>query len=201
MFNIFLKVKSWQIFLLTFGIPLAINILMVIAFFIDIASQAYPESRYGYGILSVYPIVVLPFAAIFYAWLWAVAIRLQNKVPEHVNLKHVKFKFLFRFMVVYLCFFIAFFFYKMNGFAENNPDLGLPLAGSMILLILPFHMLAMFCILYTFYFVAKTFKTVELQREVTFSDFAGEFFLIWFYPIGIWIIQPKINKMVECLKG
>jgi hypothetical protein len=47
------------------------------------------------------------------------------------------------------------------------------------------------------YFVAKTFKTVELQREVSFSDFVGEFFMIWFYPVGIWIIQPKINKMIE----
>jgi hypothetical protein len=28
-------------------------------------------------------------------------------------------------------------------------------------------------------------------------DFAGEFFLLWFYPVGIWIVQPKINKMVE----
>ena len=46
------------------------------------------------------------------------------------------------------------------------------------------------------YFVAKTFKTAELQRKVSFSDFAGDFFLVWFLPIGIWIIQPKINRMV-----
>ena len=24
-----------------------------------------------------------------------------------------------------------------------------------------------------------------------------QFFMIWFYPVGIWIIQPKINKMIE----
>ena len=47
------------------------------------------------------------------------------------------------------------------------------------------------------YFVAKTLKTVELQKEVLFSDFAGEFFIVWFFPIGIWIIQPKINKIIE----
>jgi hypothetical protein len=47
------------------------------------------------------------------------------------------------------------------------------------------------------YFVAKTFKTVELQKEVTFSDFIGEFFMFWFYYIGILFLQPKINKMVE----
>jgi hypothetical protein len=64
-------------------------------------------------------------------------------------------------------------------------------------IIFPLHLFSMFCIFYCLYFVSKTFKTVELQRETTFSDFAGDFFLIWFYPIGIWIVQPKINKMVE----
>lgn len=44
---------------------------------------------------------------------------------------------------------------------------------------------------------AKTIKTVELQKKVTFSDFAGEFFLLWFSPIGIWILQPKINKFAS----
>ena len=42
-----------------------------------------------------------------------------------------------------------------------------------------------------------TMDSVELQREVSFSDFAGEFFMIWFFPIGIWIVQPKVNKMIE----
>jgi hypothetical protein len=32
---------------------------------------------------------------------------------------------------------------------------------------------------------------------VNFGEFAGEFFMLWFYFIGIWIIQPKINKMAE----
>ena len=37
----------------------------------------------------------------------------------------------------------------------------------------------------------------ELQKEATFNDFVGEFFLIWFYPIGIWFVQPEINKVHE----
>jgi hypothetical protein len=64
-------------------------------------------------------------------------------------------------------------------------------------IIIPLHLFSMFCIFYCLYFVSKTFKTAELQRQTTFSDFAGEFFLLWFYPVGIWIVQPKINKMVE----
>lgn len=27
--------------------------------------------------------------------------------------------------------------------------------------------------------------------------FAGEFFLLWFHPIGIWFIQPKVNAIVS----
>ena len=63
--------------------------------------------------------------------------------------------------------------------------------------IIPLHLFAMFCLFYCLYFVSKTFKTAETQRKVAFGDFAGEFFMLWFFPIGIWIIQPKINKMVD----
>jgi len=64
-----------------------------------------------------------------------------------------------------------------------------------LVIILPLHLFSMFCIFHTIYFVAKTIRTAELQRVVTFGDFAGEFFLLWFYIIGIWIIQPKVNRL------
>lgn len=70
-----------------------------------------------------------------------------------------------------------------------------------MLIIVPLHLLSMFGILYSIYFSAKTFKTVELQRNVQFSDFAGEFFLIWFYFIGVWIIQPKINQFLKAAES
>jgi hypothetical protein len=52
-----------------------------------------------------------------------------------------------------------------------------------------------FCILYAIYFNAKSLKSVELQRDVTFSDYAADFFLFLFFPIGIWFIQPRINRI------
>ena len=84
-----------------------------------------------------------------------------------------------------------------NGFFENGKEPDTSMIGGLLGVIIPLHLFSMFCIFYCLYFVAKTFKTVELQREVSFSDFAGEFFLFWFFPIGIWIVQPKINKMIE----
>jgi hypothetical protein len=62
-------------------------------------------------------------------------------------------------------------------------------------IIFPLHLFSMFCIFYCLYFIAKSLKSVELQRPVTFNDYAGEFVLIWFFPIGVWVIQPRINNI------
>jgi hypothetical protein len=69
--------------------------------------------------------------------------------------------------------------------------------SDIINVIFPVHIFSMFCIFYSMWFTAKTIKSIEFKRAVSFSEFAGEFFLLWFFPIGIWIIQPKINKIIE----
>jgi formate-dependent nitrite reductase membrane component NrfD len=62
--------------------------------------------------------------------------------------------------------------------------------------LLPLHFLSIFCIFFVLYFVAKTIKTVELQKATNFGDFAPEFLMLWFYVVGIWIIQPRVNRLV-----
>ena len=59
------------------------------------------------------------------------------------------------------------------------------------------HFFTMFCLIYILYFTAKTFRSAELQREAHFSDYIGEFFLLWFHFIGVWVIQPRINAIVD----
>lgn len=44
---------------------------------------------------------------------------------------------------------------------------------------------------------AKTFKSVELKKRVTFAVYIGEAFLIWLSPIGIWLLQPRLNALVR----
>jgi hypothetical protein len=44
---------------------------------------------------------------------------------------------------------------------------------------------------------AQTLRSVELGRLANFSDYAIEFFLIWFSPVGFWILQPRLNKLME----
>jgi hypothetical protein len=62
----------------------------------------------------------------------------------------------------------------------------------MIWLILPFPLLAMFCILY---FLSKSLVMFETGKRVTFYDDAGPFLLFWFIAIGLWFTQPRINRL------
>lgn len=137
------------------------------------------------------------FTGVFYGWFWSVAVGLQSKVPVTVKMKVKKFKILFFIPLVYILLLLIVIGVVMNGAIQNGAKPGSGLIGTIAAIVIPLHLFSMFCMFYSLYFVAKTVKTVELQRTVSFSDFAGEFFMIWFYPVGIWIVQPKINKMIE----
>jgi hypothetical protein len=63
--------------------------------------------------------------------------------------------------------------------------------------IFPFHLLAMYCMLYLLYFVSKNLVLAERGKPASFYDYSGPFFLLWFFPIGVWIIQPKVNPLYE----
>jgi hypothetical protein len=48
---------------------------------------------------------------------------------------------------------------------------------------------------YNLYFVAKTLVLAETGKSASFYNYAGPFFLIWFFPIGVWFVQPRINRL------
>jgi hypothetical protein len=184
----FLKAKHWQIFMVTFGIPLILELILIP--FIIVSNDFRSMN-------ILFPIITLFFVGGFFGWFWSIGTGLQYKVPEGVKMKVKKFKTFLLIPLIYMVVILGFMGFSFGGAMESGQEPRGGQIGGIIGLIVLLHLFSMFCIFYCLYFVAKTFKTVELQREVTFSDFAGEFFLIWFFPIGIWIIQPKINKMIE----
>lgn len=191
----FLKAKHWQLFILVFGLPMLFYTVMMVTIFISISNGTDPSSiLFG---MAFFPIVMLLFISMQFGWLWSIAIGLQPKVPENVTMKVKKFKLFFFVPLIYIVLISIFMGLFANQIMQSGNPPSIGLVASFMVIIIPLHLFSIFCIFYTLYFVAKTFKTVELQREVRFSDFVGEFFMIWFYPVGIWIIQPKLNKMIE----
>jgi hypothetical protein len=197
MINKFLKAKHWQLFTLMFGIPVLFQIVMMVTIFSNINSETNPDPLVLFNMFKFYPIIIIIYMGALFGWFWSIAIGLQNKVPKNVTMKTKKFKIFFFIPLIYIFCLAIFIGVMFSGIIQTEAELSNGIVGGLIVIILPLHLLSIFGMFYSIYFVAKTFKTVELQKEVNFGEFAGDFFMIWFYFIGIWIIQPKINKMAE----
>lgn len=196
----FLKAKHWHLFSLMFGLPIIFQFIMMGTMFATISSRTEPNPSTMFSFFGFFPLLMIIVGGTFFGWFWSIAIGLQNKIPSGVKMKTSKFKVFFFIPIIYILLIsigIGTAMMGLPGMVESGVEPSVGLVASSMAIIIPLHLFSMFCIFYCLYFVSKTFKTVELQRETTFSDFAGEFFLIWFYPIGIWIVQPKINKMVD----
>jgi hypothetical protein len=52
-----------------------------------------------------------------------------------------------------------------------------------------------FTFLHFLMFPARTLKSIEKDKKADIGECIGDFFLIVFLPIGIWFLQPRINKV------
>jgi hypothetical protein len=198
--NIFLKAKHWQLFILMFGVPLLFQGFGMVQFFktiqlIEQTGAVSPEIMITsmFSFFGIMAIVMVCVSGVVLGWLWSVGVGLQTKIPEDLAMKTGLFKAALVFPSVYLLLFFGF-----VGFLFSNIE-SIIMVGAvsprLIAIIFPLHLLAMIAMIYSLVFVAKTIKTAEIQRKAEFGDFIGEFFMIWFLPIGIWILQPKINEI------
>lgn len=182
----FLRAKHWQIFIIIFVIPYSLQ-------FIAMTITKNDHER----MMDFSPYIMIIFFLGLFGWFWSVATGLQSKIPIGVKMKIRKFKIFLIIPMIYIPIAFRLFDMLFENVSQANGEPSGAMIGISFAIIFPLHILSIFGLLYSFYFVAKTYKTVELQREVAFSDFAGDFFLLLFFPIGVWIIQPKINLMTD----
>jgi len=55
------------------------------------------------------------------------------------------------------------------------------------------YLILSLAILYTY--TAKTLKSFEIKEDIDINDYFADIFRLLFWPIGIWTIQPRINKI------
>lgn len=185
--NLLLQLKHWQLFLLLFALPVGLEIAMVVVTLVENDPAL---------MFSVFPWLIGAYLILLFGWFWTMGHFLHAKLPESVQMNLNYFRISILFPAVYILVFIVFIFRFIGQIQdpesfdpENMPN---PL---MFLAIAPLHLVSIFCLFYCLYFISKSLKAVDLQRDVTLSDYIGEFALIWFWPVGIWFIQPKINKL------
>jgi len=171
--------------MLLFGIPVIFHISALIIIF---------STQNGQIALIGFPLMLLFFMAVYFGWLYTLGSNLVSKLPDTVRMSLTKFRIFLLVPVLYILllfiFMAVFFTTKTSG-----SELGPPPVFGYIALIIPVHLFSMFCIFYCMYFISKALKVVELQKAVTSSDYIGDFLLFWFFPLGVWILQPRINKL------
>ena len=173
----FLKAKAWQIFLLMVVLPFGAQTLVMQSMFNSFETN--PEL-----IFKVMPMFMLVFLALFLYWFWSLGVGINERIPTEIRPKSNFFKFAIIYSAIYMLVFQPFFIASASG---NG--------GGYIATIFPFHLFAMYCMFYGLYFIAKNLGTYESNSSIPFSSFAGTFFSLWFFPIGIWLVQPRVNKL------
>lgn len=179
-----------MLFLWIIGIPLVLSLLLPI---IIIAGKGTDLA--GISIMVVTILGSLSSLIILLNWFYAIGSRLQPYLPYEAR-ANVSLLKIFRLVPIIYIAVLAIWMILIVSRLQGDNTFSIDGAAFMAIFVFLLHLFSMFCIFYCMYHAAKTLKAAELQRKVTFSDFAGEFFLMWFFPVGVWILQPRINKIV-----
>ncbi|MFD1187775.1 hypothetical protein [Pontibacter rugosus] len=172
-----LQLRHLQTFILIFILPFALQ------FSLQQLLAALPIHT---G--SIYTLLfdVLP-ASVYVLWLWAVGLWLHQRLPAQVNPLY------FHLSNLYFILYTILFVYTLSVIRDSIITGIFPL--GMLALLMPLHLLSTFCYLYIVYFVARAMVSAEQHQTVSFSAYAGTYFLFLLLPVGIWWLQPRLNRL------
>lgn len=173
--GLFLRAKHWQVFAFLVGGGIVCDVFPTAY----MSPALFDSSITKFLMINV--LFMAPFIAFFFGWLWSMGSFLSSVTDPRLRLKMNFFGFALIFPIPYTFTFMI--------VVSQNPQ------PWIVLLILPFHFLAMFCMFYILYFLSKSLVMVETGKRATFYEYAGPFFLFWFFPIGVWFTQPRINQL------
>lgn len=117
---------------------------------------------------------------IYFLWYFAVGLELAELLPPRVELPRTLFIINALVLIISMLLIISVY----GGNFSSNGFLGF--------LWIAYTMYAMFQFML---FPSKALKSVEKGSEATIGQHFGYFLLTIFWPIGIWWIQPKLNRI------
>lgn len=176
--KVFLKIRHWQLFAIFFVIP----VIIMFAVPEEVILDDSPEN------IKISVIIMGIYVAILMSWIWTLGINLYKRAPTSTN-----FKTELIFFVASFCFIVAdviFIFWTVVNFA-NKTELPSFLFPTLVI----GHLITFICVFYCSSFLAKMLKVNELKRPVHRREWFGDAMLFVFYLIGVWNIQPRINRL------
>lgn len=165
--------ESWQVFLVIVG-----------SMFLGVLITAWAElERVSHiiGILANYLSEVL-----LAGWFYVVGTSLARISPEGLKLRTRWFVFN---LIYFLLYSLVLLFFAVAILTPSQ----FPFDVEDVLLLLPLHLYAVYAAFSIVAFVSRALVSVELHQSVPFSIYGGTFLLLFFFPFGIWIVQPRIQ--------
>ncbi len=112
-------------------------------------------------------------------WLYSIGMEFNNRLPENKQTKKIYYKSTLVYPLIYM---IVGPVYLISTGNMNS--------------ILPFHLLAMATIFVSLFLAAKSITKYEEEFNIKTSSTSEYFMLLWFFPIGVWTVQPRLNKFI-----
>lgn len=173
--KIFLKVNAATLFFVS-------AILWYVVSYFSNSIRTNPDES---SLKIVYSFIRIFQLFILIGWPWIIGANLYKVLPT--DFKDMKIQTFKAVLSVYLlALLIEHILYTMNNAHYSFHPISYLLIYLVVVLVLHIYFAS---------FIAKELKSIELQRTATWNDFKGTFFLLFFGPIGIWWIQPRINKI------
>ena len=169
MVRYFLKLKSWELFLMAV-LPLILTYML----------------RFEYTATLIGSLVFFVVIVVF-SWLFSIGIWANQHLPQDRQKNLFLLALGFTIPLVYILLLILVYFPTLSPESRPQPP------GWM----LPMHILSMIGIFYSIWFSARQYIALQREREVDTTRFSNIFFLMWIFPLGIWIIQPGVNRLYD----
>jgi len=166
--------KSWQIFLILF-IPFFLGV------FLDLISKMF-SIVINETIMNTIGYVSF---IILFGWLLSLGNLLNKKLPSNVKYSNIFFNVSLTIVILYI---ILLDIRSSNEFLNS-------LLAPYIYRSFTINMIAMFFMFYAIHFIAKNLVMNERKDKIPFGAHIQEFFMLWFFPIGIWYLQPRIMRI------
>ena len=121
-------------------------------------------------------------------WLYAVSFYGQKQLIKE-NLPISNFQ-VFKVFLIALPVLIMLNLMLGSWFLDKNNSIG-------FVLFFVFVLATIFSAFYLYYFAAKTITTIEKKRKVTLNECYNSFVLIGLSGLGVFFLQPKIQKLID----
>ena len=183
--NLFLTMKHWQLFLLLMGIPMALQMAAI---------PIVLDNSGGLEIvLQAMPYVIILVAGFFFAWVHTLGAALHAKLPESAPMSLLTFRLMLAIPATLVLTIAVLAWLVFTDHTEVFRGMDDAFVSAFLIL----YFMSLFATLYVLYFISKSLVSVEEQAPVTFKRYAGAFFALWFFPLGIWFFQPRVNAIFD----